>query len=210
MGTTITEVPLSGAPGTTPDLVSIDAIRIGERDRQVIDELDELAASIAAVGLLHPIVVTASLDLVAGGRRLEAIRELGWTHVPINVVSNVDQLLLAVREESGFGLGRLSPIGASIVRQQNVRALTRSGFLLARNAPTALYRFWSKDDTLLYVGISRSPEARRRDHMRKAWWPDVAHGSFKWFRTRSEALQAEARAIRDEGPLHNIQQPRVI
>jgi ParB family chromosome partitioning protein len=86
MGIATTEVPPPGAPGTTPDTVPLDAIRVGERDRQVIDGIDELAASIAAVGLLHPIVVTANLDLVAGGRRLAAIRQLGWTDTPVTVV----------------------------------------------------------------------------------------------------------------------------
>jgi ParB family chromosome partitioning protein len=105
-------------------LVSIDAIRIGERDRQVIDELDELAASIAAVGLLHPIVVTASLDLVAGGRRLAAVRQLGWTETPVTVVdwSNVEQALRAEADENTCRKP-LSPVEASRMRKRRARIL---------------------------------------------------------------------------------------
>ena len=38
--------------------------------------------SIAEVGLLHPVVVTPEGRLIAGQRRLEACRQLGWTEVP--------------------------------------------------------------------------------------------------------------------------------
>ena len=52
--------------------------------RFVLDspELDELAASMARIGLVQPIVVVANGDsyrLVAGNRRLAAATRLGWT-----------------------------------------------------------------------------------------------------------------------------------
>lgn len=55
--------------------------------RQGFDDelLRELAASIAAVGLLQPIVVRSVGDgyvLVAGERRLRAVKDLGWDEVP--------------------------------------------------------------------------------------------------------------------------------
>ena len=46
----------------------------------------ELAKSISEVGLLHPIVVNAENVLVAGERRLQACKSLGWTWVPVTVV----------------------------------------------------------------------------------------------------------------------------
>jgi ParB/RepB/Spo0J family partition protein len=46
-----------------------------------------LAASIEAVGLLHPVVVTPDSRLIAGERRLEACKALGWTNIPVTVVS---------------------------------------------------------------------------------------------------------------------------
>ncbi len=47
-------------------------IRIGERHRRDLGDVDALAASIAAVGLMHPIVVMPDGTLIAGRRRLEA------------------------------------------------------------------------------------------------------------------------------------------
>lgn len=66
------------------------------------EELEELARSIRANGLLQPLVVRASgeggrprFQLVAGERRLRAVRRLGWERVPA-VVREVDDRTLLV------------------------------------------------------------------------------------------------------------------
>jgi ParB-like chromosome segregation protein Spo0J len=64
----------------------IAEIRIGERHRRDLGDVDQLAASIAAVGLLHPVVTDAHGNLIAGQRRLEAYKALGRTHIPVTVV----------------------------------------------------------------------------------------------------------------------------
>ena len=56
--------------------VPCDAIRIGERHRKDMGDLDALAASIAQEGLLQPIGVTDDNVLVFGERRLLAVRDL--------------------------------------------------------------------------------------------------------------------------------------
>jgi ParB-like chromosome segregation protein Spo0J len=68
-------------------------IRIGEdRTRKDMGDLDALARSIDAVGLLHPIIITAGGKLVAGERRLRAVRDiLKWGKVSCSVV-NLDAL----------------------------------------------------------------------------------------------------------------------
>jgi len=43
--------------------------------------------SIRELGLLHPITVTNDHELIAGRHRLEACRVLGWTDIPVNVVT---------------------------------------------------------------------------------------------------------------------------
>lgn len=79
--------------------LSLDAIAVGDRHRSDLGDLRSLADSILANGLLHPIVVTADGTLVAGQRRMEACRLLGWREVPVTVV-DVDDLLLAERDEN--------------------------------------------------------------------------------------------------------------
>ena len=59
--------------------VNIADIVIGERARQNPNQdIEKLAASIQDVGLLHPVVITPGMDLVAGHRRILACQSLGY------------------------------------------------------------------------------------------------------------------------------------
>lgn len=70
---------------------------------------------------------------------------------------------------------------------------------------TALYRFYDPDEKLLYVGITRNPPSRFRDHeSQKIWWRQIARIDVEWHPNRQDALDAEREAIRTEKPLHNI------
>jgi ParB/RepB/Spo0J family partition protein len=89
----------------------IAEIRIGFRYRKDLGDLRALAASIAEVGLLHPIVVTPSGRLIAGQRRLEACRLLEWDAVPVTVVD----LYQAVRGEAHENFLRKDLLPSEIV-----------------------------------------------------------------------------------------------
>ena len=61
------------------------------RHRKELTHVEELAASIAMRGLIHPILVQRdSLELVAGERRLAACKSLGWTHIPAQYEDEAD------------------------------------------------------------------------------------------------------------------------
>jgi predicted GIY-YIG superfamily endonuclease/DNA-binding transcriptional ArsR family regulator len=73
---------------------------------------------------------------------------------------------------------------------------------------TALYRLYDDQDRLLYIGIAKDPKRRWWQHARdsgETWWPDVARKQVQWFADRESAAEAEAAAIRSEGPPHNSQ-----
>jgi N6-adenosine-specific RNA methylase IME4/ParB-like chromosome segregation protein Spo0J len=55
--------------------------------RRLVGDITQLAASIAEVGLLHPIVVTSDLRLVAGLHRLRACERLGWKTISVTIVA---------------------------------------------------------------------------------------------------------------------------
>ena len=78
---------------------AINAIRIGERARKDMGDLQSLADSMRQHGLLHPVVVMKDGLLVAGHRRIEAARLLGWKDIPVTVVDVAD-LLSAERDEN--------------------------------------------------------------------------------------------------------------
>jgi hypothetical protein len=79
--------------------------------------------------------------------------------------------------------------------------------VMISDEPTALYRIWERDrKVLLYVGVSCSWPRRMSQHIAdKPWFPRDGVVEFEEYPDRILALDAEAVAIRDESPLHNIQ-----
>ena len=76
------------------------------REKILDTDVEELADSIAEVGLLQPIVARQTdqgLVVVAGHRRLTAVKMLGWTHVSVIVKGNMrpDHVLAAMLIENG-------------------------------------------------------------------------------------------------------------
>ena len=69
----------------------VDAITIPERRREDYGDIAGLAASIEKYGLLHPIVLDDEATLVAGGRRLEAVKSLGWDTVPVRAFGELTE-----------------------------------------------------------------------------------------------------------------------
>src|SRR6266853_2752643 len=88
-----------------------DQIEIGFRHRKDLGDLRALADSIAEVGLLHPIVVTPEGRLIAGQRRLQACRLLGWSYVPVTIVD----LIQAARGEAHENFVRKDLLPSEIV-----------------------------------------------------------------------------------------------
>src|SRR6267154_4518887 len=89
----------------------IDQIQVGYRYRKDLGDLRSLAGSIAEVGLLHPVVVTPDGRLIAGQRRLEACRLLGWTDIPVTVID----LYQAARGEAHENFVRKDLLPSEIV-----------------------------------------------------------------------------------------------
>ena len=82
---------------------SIGEITTNGRHRKRLGDIEGLARSIEEVGLLNPVTITDDGRLVAGYRRLEACKLLGWGEVPVQVAASVDgavSLLIAERDEN--------------------------------------------------------------------------------------------------------------
>jgi ParB family chromosome partitioning protein len=72
--------------GAVAETRRIKDIIIGHCYRQDLGDLQELAASIREFGLLRPVLITRDGRLIAGRRRLEACKLLGWETIPVIVV----------------------------------------------------------------------------------------------------------------------------
>ena len=73
------------------------------RHRTDQGDLRALAESIDTIGLIHPVVVTPECRLVAGGRRLAAVKSLGWDTIPVTVIhtlADATDALMAERDEN--------------------------------------------------------------------------------------------------------------
>lgn len=105
-------------------------IRVPRRIRKRKIQIDDLIESMAEFGLLQPVLVDADNTLIAGYRRLEAARALGWDVIDVRVIEitdRKDRLLLEIEENT--------------VRQDfDQEELERARSMLQRD--TALWRLW--------------------------------------------------------------------
>lgn len=67
--------------------ILLSKIKMGIRFRSEPGDIKALAESIQEIGLLHPIVLDEENKLIAGGRRISAVRSLGWKSIPYTVIS---------------------------------------------------------------------------------------------------------------------------
>lgn len=83
------------------NLVPVDQIKVQNRIRKDYGDIDELAASIKELGLIQPIIVTSDYILIAGERRLMAVKKLGWKEIKAETTTAADrehQLLMEIAE----------------------------------------------------------------------------------------------------------------
>src|SRR3970040_2712078 len=69
-------------PPATFRTVNVDSIKISDRMRKDVGDISKLSDSIKQFGLFSPVLLDENLELVAGFRRLSAMRALGWTDIP--------------------------------------------------------------------------------------------------------------------------------
>lgn len=72
-------------------LVDVDKIYVPKRIRKDVGDITPLKESIARFGLLHPVVINRDFELIAGYRRLMAVKELGWKSIEVKVLSLEDE-----------------------------------------------------------------------------------------------------------------------
>ena len=74
-------------------LVKIEDIKVKKRVRRDLGDLTALKESMHRYGLMNPITLNSNYELVAGERRLEAAKSLGWERINANILdSNVDNI----------------------------------------------------------------------------------------------------------------------
>ena len=146
--------------------IRISEIKInpGRRDTQQRN-VEELARSIAAVGLMNPVTVTQDNTLIAGLHRLEAAKLLGWTEIECTV-SDADGLQAELAEiDENFVRAGLShrELGDLLLRRKELyeaihpetRQGQRNGQTAKNDKLTVLAAKPFSEDTADKLGISK-------------------------------------------------------
>lgn len=84
-------------------LINIEDIKIKKRVRKDLGDLEALKNSLRIYGLLNPITLNSKYELIAGERRLQAAKQLGWTNINAVILSNisdVDELEMELEENN--------------------------------------------------------------------------------------------------------------
>jgi len=149
--------------------VKISKIKINQRFRRDIGDINALAASIKEVGLLHPIVISEDYELIAGFRRLKACEMLGWTEVPVNMVPLKDLVKGEFHENAvrkDFTPSEIVAIKRALepklreeARERKLSTLKRGDKKPSRSADSA-YRGETRDIIAKFAGVSHDTLAK--------------------------------------------------
>ncbi len=81
---------LQGTPSTaTPVKVAarkLSEIKLNSEYLRVNTDVSTLKKSVESVGLINPVTINEEGELLAGARRYQAVSELGWEEIPVQIV----------------------------------------------------------------------------------------------------------------------------
>lgn len=72
--------------------IQVDEIIVRRRVRKNLGDLGSLMDSMKKYGLLNPVTVTSEHELIAGHRRLESAKRLGWATIEVRIVDRPDDI----------------------------------------------------------------------------------------------------------------------
>ncbi len=72
--------------------IALEDIKVKRRVRRKPEEIESLMDSMKRYGLLNPITVNSRFVLIAGERRLEAAKRLGWHTINAVVLNDTDKI----------------------------------------------------------------------------------------------------------------------
>lgn len=83
------------------NLIPITQIKVANRTREELGEIGDLMNSIKSLGLLSPLIIDKDNNLLAGGRRLAALKGLKWEEVPclyFDQLTEIEKLEIELHE----------------------------------------------------------------------------------------------------------------
>lgn len=154
-------------------IIPIQSIIVNNRLRRDLANIQDLAANIRELGLLSPIIINQDNKLLAGERRLEACKSLGWTEIPaiIKEVTDAEQeLLIEIAENvnrESFTREELINAGIELERIEKVKAEERKsvsqfGSTEVENLPPPVEKGKTRDIVAKVLGMSGKQYEREK------------------------------------------------
>lgn len=199
--------------GDTPDVRPPDHVEVVFLNPTRTVRLDCLGHTESLLGTLHRRICDDDTD--------QAVRSAIWEILAR--YTGVDSATMRDHvdgyDEAGYDVMPLpnkawSGVAVAWHNAEKVRALAhahaaRLGVTVvpsARQATTALYRWYDAANRLLYIGITNDVAVRQSSHAKRSSWAEfAARSTVQRFSTRQEAEVAEVKAIKAERPLFNRQ-----
>jgi ParB family chromosome partitioning protein len=100
--------------------IKISDINVEERVRVDVGDLSPLVESMDRLGLINPITVTGKNQLIAGYRRLQAAKRLGWEYIECTVVNPASKMEM-LRIEADENITRKDFTGREMERYEEMR-----------------------------------------------------------------------------------------
>ncbi len=90
--------------------IAVESIRIKQRVRRDLGDVTSLMESLRRYGQLTPIILNQKNELIAGHRRLESAKRLGWSSIRAIIVDRTTELdMLEVEMEENIQRRELTP-----------------------------------------------------------------------------------------------------
>ena len=129
-------------------LISLESVKVLRRIRKDLGDITGLMESLKSYGQLTPIIINRKYELIAGFRRLQAAKRLGWKSIEAMIIDRpTEQQKLEVEIEENVQRLELSPeeIADGMARLQKLRH------------PALLARIWA-----FILRVLRSIFSRKR------------------------------------------------
>jgi len=121
--------------------VPIESIKVKKRVREEMGDISALAESMKRFGQISPIVISSDKVLIAGGRRLEAARSLGWTNINAVIAEITDELtMLEYEREENIQRMNFTPSEEAAASQKIYELQNPPFFRCAWNAIIGFFR----------------------------------------------------------------------
>lgn len=118
--------------------IPVEGIIVKKRIRKDLGDIDGLAESLKRFGQINPIMISKKNELIAGGRRLEAARRLGWKTINAVVSESfgeLEQLEMEIEENTqrrDLSMEEMAEATKQIYRLQNPGFFRRLAVILSR------------------------------------------------------------------------------